>query len=97
VCSCQGQSGADGKLASVCIPANCHTDADCGSKGYCSPSVSFMCGANFGTQGWYCHTCADTCVEDADCPADPSKGPGHYCAYDPTQGHWACGYAFCVG
>jgi hypothetical protein len=93
VCSCQGQTGHNGNFGSVCLLANCHTDADCGAMGYCSPSGSIDCGHAFGTLGFYCRTCADTCVTDADCPADPTKGPNHYCAYDPTQGHWACGYA----
>jgi hypothetical protein len=97
VCSCQGLSGGEGRFGSLCITANCHTDADCGPMGYCSPSVDFGCGSFFGTQGYYCHTCADTCVEDTDCPPDPMQGPDPHCAYDPTVGHWACGYGLCAG
>jgi hypothetical protein len=97
VCSCQGQTGGDGRLASACIAANCHTDADCGPGGSCSPTVDFGCGVHFGTIGYYCHTCADTCVNDSDCPPDPTKGPGNYCAYDPGVGRWACGYGACTG
>ncbi len=96
VCSCEGQTGGeDGRFGSVCIMADCHTDADCGS-GYCSPSASFGCGG--ATVGYYCHTCADTCVNDSDCqPSPTNQGPAGYCAFDPTVGSWACGYSICAG
>jgi hypothetical protein len=93
VCSCQGQSGNITNTGSACVPADCHTDADCGPGGYCSQTPAF-CG---GALGWYCHTCADTCVEDTDCPADPNPGAGPFCAFDPTVGHWSCAYTQCAG
>jgi hypothetical protein len=95
VCSCQGQTHgyAGSSVGSVCIPGNCNTDADCGAGGFCSPTVSPECGAFYGTQGWYCHTCQDTCINDGDCT---QQGTG-YCAYDPAVGHWACGYGICAG
>ena len=58
--------------------------------------MSPQCGGFYGTEGFYCRTCQDTCVEDADCPPEQNGPPG-YCAYDPTVGHWACGYGFCAG
>ena len=93
VCICQGQTPGDGKFGSVCIQANCHVDTDCGPSGFCSPSIT-SCG---GTTGYYCHVCADTCVNDSDCPTDPTLGPYPECAYDATVGHWACTYALCSG
>ena len=95
VCSCQGDTRAyaGSSYGNTCIPGNCRTDADCGSGGYCSPTVSASCGSFYGTQGWYCHTCDDTCADDSDCTA---QGTG-YCAYDPSVGHWACGYSVCAG
>lgn len=97
VCVCQGQfsGGLTSPIGSICVAGNCHTDADCKPGGYCSPSVDFACGLFNG--GLFCHTCADTCVDDADCPPDPSKGTGHYCAFDRSVGHWACGYTDSCG
>ena len=92
VCSCQGQT-APSQLGygSNCIQANCHTDADCGPGGYCSPTYGLGCGPFFGTEGWYCHTCADTCVNDSDCPTNA------WCEYDPVVGHWSCNTGVCAG
>jgi hypothetical protein len=75
-----------------CLPSNCRVDADCGGGGYCSPTVSSSCGPFYGVTGFYCHTSADTCENDSDCPA---TSPAGYCAYDPSVGHWACGSGFC--
>jgi hypothetical protein len=95
VCSCEGQTSGEGNFGSLCIPANCHTDADCGSSGFCSPSGMTGCGNGFGgTTGWYCHTCADTCVDDSDCASMGMQGA---CTLDPTVGHWACSYGNCTG
>jgi hypothetical protein len=97
VCSCQGQTSgyAGASYGSVCIPSNCHVDSDCGPNGFCSPTVSATCGSFYGTQGFYCHTCQDTCVDDTDCGNGQPGNP--YCAYDPTVGHWACESGFCAG
>jgi hypothetical protein len=99
VCVCQNQSfgWAHMSLGSVCVPANCHTDSDCGPGGFCSPTVSASCGPFYGVQGFYCHTCKDTCIDDSDCGPAWDGGPAGYCAYDPSVGHWACGNSFCAG
>jgi hypothetical protein len=98
VCICQGQSFGWGhqSYGSSCVASNCRTDADCGAGGFCSPTVSSSCGPFYGTVGFYCHTCKDTCIDDSDCPAD-MFGQAGYCAYDPSVGHWACGNTFCAG
>ena len=83
VCSCQGQTSGDGKYESLCVPADCHVDADCGQSGYCSPTPT-PCG---GSWGFYCHTCADTCINDSDCQADPAGAA--FCVY-LDAGHWEC-------
>ncbi len=90
-CACEGQSGSPGN---TCLPGNCQTDADCGSGGYCSPTFG-GCGDYEGVIAYYCHTAADTCLDDADC-VDPVQGPG-YCMYTPELGRWACGYGQCLG
>jgi hypothetical protein len=90
-CACEGESGSPGN---ACLPGNCQTDANCGSKGYCSPTFG-GCGRYSGVIAYYCHTAADTCLDDADC-IDPTVGGG-YCMYAPEVGHWACGYGQCVG
>src|SRR5262249_38613105 len=98
VCSCKGQSFgyAHASLGNVCVQGNCHTDADCGAGLFCSPTVDSGCGSFYGVTGFYCHGCQDTCVDDSDCPAT-ANSPAGYCAYDPSVGHWACGYGFCAG
>jgi hypothetical protein len=94
-CACSGTSrGYSARdLGNVCLPSNCRVDSDC-STGYCSPTVSASCGKFYGTEGFYCHTCDDTCADDADCVDSTGQG---YCAYDVTVGHWACGHSFCAG
>jgi hypothetical protein len=96
-CSCQGQTFgySHSSEGAVCVPSNCHTDADCGANGFCSPSVDDECGGFYGVQGYYCHTCEDTCVDDSDCGSN--GGPAGYCAYDSALGHWACAYGGCAG
>jgi hypothetical protein len=78
------------------VPGNCRVDADCGPGGYCSPTVDSGCGSFYGVQGYYCHTPADECVNDRDCPGyGTPEAP--YCAYSTTVGHWVCGTGHCAG
>jgi hypothetical protein len=79
--------------ANVCLMGNCHTDADCGAHGYCSPSFG-ECGPYLGVVAYYCHTCDDDCVDDADCYPDQR---GDYCLYNPAVARWVCGEAQCEG
>jgi hypothetical protein len=89
VCACKNGFRSDNN---VCLYAgNCRTDADCGG-GYCSPTLG-QCG-RYGTfVGYYCHTSADECTDDADCAATPNA----YCAWSELKGHWACSTSYCVG
>lgn len=82
-CSASGNS---------CLNANCRTDGDCAGLG-CSPTYGMSCGSFGGTQGLYCHTQSDECVNDKDCT---QSGAG-YCAFSPQVGHWQCFYGFCAG
>jgi hypothetical protein len=91
LCGCESAFWSD---ANTCMPGNCRTDADCGSRGFCSPSFG-DCGAYSGVVGYYCHTAQDECTNDEDC-IDPSAGAG-YCMYGPVAGRWVCGYGQCVG
>ncbi|HKP57311.1 MAG TPA: hypothetical protein VJV78_11355 [Polyangiales bacterium] len=86
VCAPGGQGN------NVCFMGNCQTDADCGANGYCSPSFG-SCGNYAGVVAYYCHSCKDECVDDADC----SSQGGGYCAYEPTAGYWKCSMSQCVG
>ncbi|MEO8180527.1 MAG: hypothetical protein ABI895_16960 [Deltaproteobacteria bacterium] len=88
-CACEGESGSPGN---TCLPGNCQKDTDCGGNGYCSPTFG-TCGDYGGVVAYYCHTAADTCLDDADC----RQGGAGYCMYSPEVGHWSCGYARCVG
>ena len=100
VCSCASDTnaGIGGCPVNTCIPASCETDADCGTGGFCSPSVSFEKGTFYGIQSYECHGCADCCVNDSDCgAAKPPRYVQPYCAYSPEVGHWACGDAHFAG
>lgn len=97
-CLCRGAAGGVGSFgANSCVGGQCQVDADCGPGGFCSPSLG-DCGAYGGIVGYYCRTCEDECLNDADCTDDmgPFGGPG-YCAYNPAVGHWACSYQQCAG
>jgi len=97
VCSCYPQTLVMGGFSygNACVAGNCRTDADCGPGGFCSPTVDPQCGGYRGVQGYDCHTCEDTCVDDTDCGDGKPGSP--YCAYDPTVGHWTCGTGVCAG
>ena len=96
LCDCRGtwHYGANGD--NRCLPSDCRTDADCGAGGYCSPSFDPDCGAYFGVTLWRCHTDADTCVNDSDCPSDGGFGPA-FCGWRPELGHWGCSVTQCAG
>jgi hypothetical protein len=74
--------------------SHCAIDSDCGPGGFCSPSPS----ADDCNPLYYCHTAADTCVNDGDCPvaarcdsSDASDcGQPETCNYDVQTRHWAC-------
>lgn len=95
VCECEGGFRTD---ANACLPGDCRTDDDCAS-GFCSPTLG-SCGDYTGTVGWYCHTCEDECVDDADCVL-PGVDAGFfgrpYCAFDATVSHWVCMNSHCAG
>jgi hypothetical protein len=84
VCTCREPGGI---AANRCSQGNCTVDATCGVGGYCSPSVD-PDKTNYGITGWWCHTAADSCIDDADCATD--GGPSAKCAYDPKATHWSC-------
>jgi hypothetical protein len=85
-CACR-QSATD-STANTCVGGSqCRIDSDCGPGGYCSPSAgfgAFQCGI-----AYFCHTAADTCLNDTDCGAAK-------CQYDRVAGHWHCGGATCA-
>ncbi len=91
VCGCDlgFRSGAD-----VCLTANCRVDGDCGTNGYCSPSLG-SCGDYSGVVAYYCHTATDECIDDADCTA--TTGGRGYCAFESSVGHWKCSFSHCAG
>lgn len=94
VCECEGSFRSD---ANSCLPGNCRTDGDC-ATGFCSPTLG-SCGDYTGTTGWFCHTCEDECVDDADCATGVDAGffGRPYCAFEPTAGHWVCMNTHCAG
>lgn len=92
-CICR-TSALDDSTNICATEGNCVLDSDCGPGGFCSPSV--FC--NFRLPGWpgygyYCHTAADTCINDMDCsPIDAGGGCSipSVCLYDTQAKHWAC-------
>jgi hypothetical protein len=75
---------------------NCRLDSDCGPGGYCSPSAQFQCSRMTYYYNYFCHTADDECVNDSDCPSQPTQStlkPKADCAYNPAVGHWACSSA----
>jgi hypothetical protein len=81
--------------ANVCVSANCRVDADCGPGGFCSPTLELTCG--WGPVALRCHTAADECTNDTECPQNVSNPIGApYCAYDPGKAHWVCSTSRCV-
>ncbi|GAC1561658.1 MAG: hypothetical protein NVS3B10_19370 [Polyangiales bacterium] len=92
VCACRLATVAE---SNVCFRGNCRTDADCKAS-WCSPSgvdVSSSCpGLPIGTVGYFCHSAADACVDDADC-----TGVGESCAFDPDLVHFRCFQLRCRG
>jgi hypothetical protein len=84
VCACHGSAYMFG-LGNTCSPGNCRVDADCGAGGFCSPSYDpSACGS---LAGYYCHTPADQCIDDSDCPGQAGLS---VCVYSSTAGHWEC-------
>jgi hypothetical protein len=72
--------------ANMCAYAgNCRIDSDCSPGGFCSPSGSL----EWCEPEYFCHTSADTCVNDSDC-----SGTYGGCNFDSKSGHWDCA-SFC--
>jgi len=93
VCSCAGNTFEYAhETRNICVPANCHTDTDCGSY-MCSPSDSSG-GPFYGVQGYYCHTAHDTCTVDSECVQNGQQG---YCMFAAEVGYWTCSYSFAAG
>jgi hypothetical protein len=83
-CACHGSAYAGGQ-GNTCSPGDCRVDADCGAGGYCSPSIDLSSCGDLG--GYYCHTPADTCVDDSDCAGTLNVAA---CIYSPSAGRWQC-------
>jgi hypothetical protein len=96
-CECR-LAGRGAAGANACIPGNCRVDADCGPRGFCSPTLG-DCGDFGGLSGYYCHTPTDECVDDADCASQDAGflGQTPYCAYSRQVGHWRCSSQACAG
>jgi hypothetical protein len=79
-CGCR--ASATDTAPNTCLAGSqCRVNSDCGSDGYCSPSMGCA-------MAYFCHTAADTCLDDSDCD-------GGLCLYETTVSHWQCGDA-CV-
>jgi hypothetical protein len=81
--------GAPTRTAHLCATGNCRIDADCGDGGFCSRSydpTDVACGSTL--EGYFCHTAADSCIDDSDCAVD--GGTTMACKYSSALGHWVC-------
>lgn len=80
----EGHRNESGPFGSYdpCVPAQCHTDADCGD---------LRCGVSIGgcwqVEGLYCHTPEDVCEGHQDCR---DLDLGNRCAYSPEEKRWTC-------
>jgi len=83
-CDCRS-SATDGAPNYCATGSNCAVDSDCGPGGYCSPGGFTDSFCNIPT--YFCHTAADTCLDDSDCC---NFLP---CSFDHNVGHFACGGA----
>jgi hypothetical protein len=81
-CVCEGTPGQRAATGNVCVPANCHVDADCGAGGFCSPTWYSFNGL-WTVAGYYCHTPFDLCLNDSDCA--PAR-----CSYSIQAAFWSC-------
>lgn len=80
VCQC----GSGGNSPNTCGPiGDCRIDTDCAS-GFCSPSRDGCAVPN----GYFCHTPADQCSNDADC--EGQGGLSAKCIVDPSTKAWVC-------
>lgn len=81
----------DEYAASVCVPAECHQDADCAS-GLCLVSPGGYddgCGERCPS-GLYCERPNSTCEAESWCP-----GNGTWCAYVAERDRFECSNAAC--
>jgi hypothetical protein len=92
VCMCR-EGASSGTNHCVGGVGGCRVDADCGPNGACSPSFG-SCGNYGGTEGYYCHTSSDTCVDDSECTEGGTMG---YCMFETKMKKWQCSYSFCAG
>ena len=67
---------------------NCLIDSDCGKSGFCSFSTDGAYCGMYRPPGYFCHTPADLCSDDADCPRDDT-GPNS-CQFMRELGRWQC-------
>ena len=93
VCACRVEASFD---FNRCFQGNCVIDSDCGTNGYCSPSgvdvfPNCMTDLSPGSIGFFCHTSADECTDNADC-GDPSSR----CIFSAEAGHWTCFSLLCT-
>jgi hypothetical protein len=86
-CACHGSPYTD-SAGNACVSGNCRVDADCGGA-YCSPSSQDqVCGDYLA--GYFCHTAADLCIDDTDCPGVATNPGSPACAYSTTDSRWEC-------
>jgi hypothetical protein len=83
-CACHG-SDYGGVQGNACVTGDCRVDADCGAGGYCSPTLDMSQCGTLG--GFYCHTPADQCIDDADCT---STSGTPFCVWSPGTKRWEC-------
>jgi hypothetical protein len=91
LCVCGAMAGGGNTIhVSQCVPAGCHTDADCGAGNYCVASRG-TCGA---VAGYNCTSSRDTCIDPA---TDCASCHGNGCVYTPVVGHFVCATSGCNG
>lgn len=84
LCECaRDETNGGGSLGHHCVgTGNCRVDADCGANGFCSPSYGWD--RRSGSEGYFCHTPNDQCIDDSDCP---NSAP---CHFNQQSARWEC-------
>ncbi len=74
--------------AAQCVPADCHTNADCPGGECAADPERCNCGGGVGIKGFHCRYPEAECGGADDCKN--GSGCGDACTYNETNKYWLC-------